>query len=128
MPEVVVEELFDNSGLSDDPVFVACLPARETRVVAENGVEITASNVQFAFFQPGEVGVLTAESAQEGDMSTLLDHVCRHFGVTEVAFINVLSQRLAAKLHGFEATERVIGGARMQCLEGRWHIDREAVA
>lgn len=121
--DVVVDELFERSALSDDPIFAAYLPDRETWTV-ENGAEITESNLQFAFFEPGEVGILTAESEREGDMSTLVDHVCQHFGVTDVVFINVLSSDLRNKLNGFEETTREIGGEQMRCLEGEWDVDR----
>jgi hypothetical protein len=120
---ITVEHLFDRTALTDDPVFVAYLEDRDTRVVAENGVAITASNIQFAFFEPGEIGILTAESAREGDMSTLVDNVCRHFGTTSVTFINVLNRDLDEKLRGFVETRREIGGEEMRCLEGEWQVD-----
>ena len=120
--EVVVEELFAGSMLSaDDPVFVTYLPDRPPLRVAENGAGITKSNVQFSFFDPGEISVLTAESAVEGDFSTLMDHVCRHFGADHVVFVNVVTSDLAEKLHGFEWTQREIGGHVMDCLEGTWN-------
>lgn len=123
--DVVVEQLFEETDLSDDPVFVAYLPERDTLTVAENGVDITGSNVQFAFFEPGELGVLTVESEETGDFSTLLDHVCDHFGVDDVLFINVVSQSLADAVHGFERTARMIGGVEMDCLEGTWGGDAD---
>lgn len=119
---IAIEQLFDRSALSPDPVFGAYHRDRAVLEVPETGVEITASNIQFAFFEPGELGILTAESAREGDMSTLVDHACRHFGVTHVLFINVLSDELAAKLRGFEPVRRSIGGEEMDCLAGEWQV------
>lgn len=126
-PDVEICELFEESALSDDPVFAAYLPDRDPVVELESGAELTRSNLQFCFFEPGEIGVLTAESQVEGDMSTLLDRVCRHFGETDVVFYNVLSKTLAEKVRGFEWTERTLNGEPMRCLEGEWEPERRAI-
>lgn len=126
-PEVVVERepIHERTALSDDPVFAAYIPERDPLVVLDFGVELTKSNVQFAFFEPGEIGVLTVESAVKGDMARLLDTVCRHFGASQVVFINVIGAGLADVLHGFESTTRTFGGESMHCLEGEWRLDED---
>ena len=125
MTEVVVEELFASSALGDDPIFVAYLPDRPPVTSAEGGIEMSQSRLEFAFFEPGELGILTAHSHEKGDLSTLMDYVCRHFGVTEALFINVIGPELVDALTGFEWARRTIGGETMDCLEGEWHLTEQ---
>lgn len=125
-PTPVVEQLFESNSLTDDPIFVAWLSERTTVTHADaDGLETTQSRVEFAFFEPGELGVLTAHSEERGDLRRLIDHCCQHFGVQQVAFLNVISARLADVLDGFEETTRTIGGHPMDCLEGTWRLDGE---
>lgn len=121
--DVTVDVLFDESNISSDPVFIATLPQRETRDELGD-VEVTRSNLQFSFFNPGELGVLTVETAEDGDFSTLMTGVCKHFGVDSVVFLNVISSNLVEAVDGFEKTERKLMGMPAQCLEGTWDVDR----
>lgn len=121
--DVEVNLLFEESQISDDPIFVATLPQRDVRDEVD-GVTVTKSNLQFAFFNPGELGILTVETQEDGDFSTLMTAVCKHFGVNEVAFLNVIGSKLAEAVNGFEETQRELMGEPARCLEGTWDVDQ----